>query len=103
MIHMGEMAQLMDDDIIDDFNRCHGQPVIEGQMLVRAAASPLGVGFYNFNGFGFDLELLLIDRQTFQDDSFTAGKIKLLQIASQLFLAPAPVSMSSFRAWYVPR
>lgn len=37
MVHVVNMTQFMDDDVIDHFRRCHGEAVIKGQFFVPAA------------------------------------------------------------------
>ncbi|MNL59527.1 hypothetical protein D3C87_1832630 [compost metagenome] len=84
MIHMQQMAQFMNDYIVNDFHRRHGEPVVEGQLFIRAAAPPFGSGFNDFNGFGLHLQHRLITGDPLGGNLFQAGKIKLFQLKLQL-------------------
>ncbi|MNV68915.1 hypothetical protein D3C71_1617920 [compost metagenome] len=83
---MEQVAQLMDDDIIDHLRRSHGQQIVEGQLLVRAAAAPFGAGFDDFDRLRLHLQLLLVRANPFLDNLPAAGKIKPLQPFPQLLL-----------------
>ncbi|MNY73622.1 hypothetical protein D3C86_2124520 [compost metagenome] len=69
----------MHDDVVDDLNRRHGQPVVEGQLFIGGAGPPFRCRFFNLERLRLHFELGLIDREALGDHFFTAGKIKFLQ------------------------
>ena len=77
MIHVNEMAELMNDHIVNDFKGRHRKTVIEGEMFRRAAAAPLRSRLLNGEGFRRDFQLLLIDLNPFPDHLLAAGKVEL--------------------------
>lgn len=85
MIHVNEMAELMYDHIVNDLKGRHREPVIEGEMLRRAAAAPLRSRLLNGEGFRRDFQQLLIDLNPFPDYLLAAGKVELLQFMLERF------------------
>ncbi len=42
MVHIGQMAELVDNDVVNDLGRRHHKPVIKRQSTRLGAASPTG-------------------------------------------------------------
>lgn len=51
MIHIGQMAELVDNDVVGDLGRRHHKPVIKRQSTRLGAASPTGFLISDGNSF----------------------------------------------------
>lgn len=78
VIHMQEMAKLMNNDVINNVHGRHCQTVVEGKMLSRTAAAPLRSGLLDGEGFGRDFQLLLVDFNALPDHLLAAREVEFL-------------------------
>ncbi|MNE57561.1 hypothetical protein D3C80_1525320 [compost metagenome] len=110
----------MDNYIINNLGRSHGKPVIEGQLLIAAAAPPLGPRLYDLKRLRFYFQHGLISGHPLRYYFFQAGKIELLQLQLQRLGIPltgcnqfmqrellpqiqkAALLLIFLRLWYLP-
>ena len=76
MIHVNEMAELMNDHIVNDFKGRHRKTVVKVRCLEELLA-PLRSRLLNGEGFRRDFQLLLIDLNPFPDHLLATGKVEL--------------------------